>query len=330
LQVHEDQASLHGLTFLDLAIVLQTANDGQVVSSFKDVQTGEDLDVRLLLAEKYRRNLRDLMDLDVLTAGQYIIQIGQVAELRISQGFAGVPHYNGRRAVTVSAEVDTSITTAALTNASLAKAFAEVLAQYPNARVVYGGEFEETLATFESLKKAYVIAFAVIYLLLATQFSSYTQPFVILVMVPFSCIGVIGGLLVGDYPFTTMTFIAIVGMSGVVVNDSILLVDCINHQIAQGRKLVDALLTAALRRARPILMTTITTVVGLTPLALGLGGRSKIWSPFASSFAWGLAFSTVVTLIYIPLAYHIASDVRKLFRPTGKERSLKQIEPWTE
>jgi len=320
LSVNEDRASVHGLTFLTLAAALRTANDGHVVSTFKDTRSGEDLDVRLVLDEKYRADISDLLDVDVRSIGGYVVQVGQVAELNMTQGYAGIPHYNGRRVVTVTAEVDTGLTTAKAVNESVQRAFASDLAATPGVRVVYGGEYGETVATFASLKDAYVIALLAIYILLATQFRSYVQPLVIIVMVPFACVGVVAGLLISDYPFTVMTFIAIVGMSGVVVNDSILLVDCINRQMAREHKILDALRIATLRRARPILMTTITTVVGLAPLALGLGGRSKIWSPFASSFAWGLAFSTVITMLFVPTAYYIAYDIAGLFRRIPKQK----------
>ena len=178
----------------------------------------------------------------------------------------------------------------------------------PNVRVVYGGEFQETIRSFNSLKQAYIIALVVIYMLLATQFRSYTQPFVIIITVPFSCVGVIGGLMISDYPFTIMTFIAMVGLTGVVVNDAIVLIDFVNKKMAEGKPVAEALRSACIVRLRPVILTTVTTVLGLLPLAMGWGGRSKIWSPFASSFVWGLAFSTVLTLVVIPALYHIAWD----------------------
>ena len=315
LTTNENRASVHGLTFLDLAAALRTANDGQIVSSFKDRRTGQDLNVRLLLDEAYRRNMDDLLDVDIRTKAGYITQLRNLAELDVTQGYAGIPHFNGRRVVTVTAQVDTNVTTSAEVNNALMSSFASQLEGMPEVRVFYGGEFAETAAAFASLKDAYLIALIVIYALLATQFRSYGQPFVIIATVPFAFIGVIGGLLLSGYPFTIMTFIAVVGMSGVVVNDSILLVDSINRHIARGCPLVDAVRIAAARRARPILLTTITTVVGLAPLALGIGGYSKIWSPFASSFVWGLAFSTIVTMLYVPAAFLIASDVIRAVRP---------------
>ena len=248
------------------------------------------------------------------TPGGYITQLRDLAELDFTQGYGGIPHLGGRRVVTVTAQVDTAITTAAEVNNAVMAAFVPRLETMPETRVLYGGEFAETAAAFSSLKEAYLIAMLVIYMLLATQFRSYAQPLVIIATVPFACIGVVGGLVLSDYPFTIMTFIAVVGMSGVVVNDSILLVDSINRQIARGCAPLDAMRIAAMRRARPILLTTVTTVVGLAPLALGVGGYSKIWSPFASSFVWGLAFSMLVTMFYVPAAYHIARDVTGLLR----------------
>lgn len=315
LTIDENRASVHGLTFLNIAAALRMANDGQIVSSFKDKRTGEALNVRLLLDEAFRRDIDDLLDVDVRTVGGYVTRLGDLTELDVTQGYAGIPHVNGRRVVTVTAQVDTAVTTARDVNETIKSAFAARLEGMSDVRVLYGGEYAETEASFSSLKDAYLIALLVIYMILATQFRSYGQPLVIIATVPFACIGVIGGLLLSDYPFTIMTFIAVVGMSGVVVNDSILLVDSINRAIVRGSSLRDAIRIAAVRRARPIIMTTVTTVVGLAPLALGMGGYSKIWSPFASSFVWGLAFSTVVTMLYVPAAYLIAKDVARVFRP---------------
>ena len=124
----------------------------------------------------------------------------------------------------------------------------------------------------------------------------------------------VGGLLLNGYPLTIMTFIAIVGLTGVVVNDSIVLLDFVNRQRAAGMAVGEALRAACRVRLRPILLTTVTTVLGLLPLAMGWGGASRIWSPFASSFAWGLAFSTLVTIFIVPACYYIAQDLIEFVR----------------
>ncbi len=321
LRLIEDVASAHGLTQPALSMALRTANDGLVVSSFKDTQSGEDLDVRLMFHERYRRNLADLLDIHIRTPGGYLLRLGDICEIDMSQGYAGIPHFNAKRVVTVTAQVDTDNNTPHNVNALLERQFKPTLAAMPNIRVTYGGEYQETTRSFEALKEAYLMAMVLIYMLLATQFRSYSQPFIIILTVPFACVGVIGGLLLADYPFTIMSFIAIVGLTGVVVNDSIVLLDFVNKQRAKNLSVEQALRTACRLRLRPILLTTITTVLGLLPLAMGWGGKSKIWSPFASSFAWGLAFSTVVTLLIIPALYYIADDLvslaKRRLRPSG-------------
>lgn len=314
LTINEDRASVHGLTFMTLASVLRTANDGMVVSTFKDTHSGEDLDVRLRLDDQYCRDVDDLMDLDIRAPLGHVVQVRQIAGVEVDQGYAGIPHYDGKRVVIVSAEVDTNRTTAQEVNERLQREFEPILATQPNVRVTYGGQFAEAAISFSSLREAYVIALVLIYFLLATQFRSYTQPVIVISTVPFACVGVVGGLLLGGYSFTVMTFIAIVGLSGVVVNDSILLVDCMNARRGEYDNLLEAVRAACRQRLRPVLLTTITTVFGLLPLAIGIGGKSRIWSPFASSFAWGLAFATLVTLLMVPAVYCIVDDLARLVR----------------
>ncbi len=314
LRLREDVASTHGLTQPDLAMALRTANDGLIVTSFKDKTSGEDLDVRLMFDAKDRQNLNDLLDIRIRTPRGYVVRIGDVCDMDMSQGYAGIPHFDGKRVISVTAQVNPDITSANAVNETLLSEFGPRLRGQSSVRVTYGGEFEETVRSFDSLKQAYLLAMVLIYMLLATQFRSYTQPFVIICTVPFSCIGVIGGLWLGGYPFTIMTFIAIVGLTGVVVNDSIVLLDFVNQQRAKGLEVAEALKTACRLRVRPVLLTTITTVLGLLPLAMGWGGKSKIWSPFAASFALGLVCSTVITLVVVPALYYVAEDIVTRFR----------------
>lgn len=325
ITLDDDRASVHGLTFMDLAGALRAANDGITVSSFKDKYSGEDLDVRLMLDQDDRRSVTDLLDVDIRTPANAVVQLGDIAELNVTQGYAAIPHLNGKRVVTVSAEIDSRKTTSQEVNATMKREFQGQLASARDVRVTFGGQYEEATSSFRSLKEAYVIAMLVVYLILATQFRSYAQPFVIISTVPFAGIGVFGGLWLSGYPFTTMTFIAIVGMSGVVVNDSILLVDCANQKRATGARLIEAVRAACLQRMRPVLLTTVTTVLGLAPLALGLGGTSPIWAPFASSFAWGLAFSTIVTMIVVPCVYCIANDAVEFLRRITKNEAVVAV-----
>jgi HAE1 family hydrophobic/amphiphilic exporter-1 len=314
LRLREDMASVHGLSEPHLWQALRTANDGAIVSSFKDTQSGEDLDVRIMLRESDRKTLDDLLRVEVQSPLGYTVKLDEICELDTTQGYASIPHVNGKRAIRVTAEIDPAINTSIAVNRALTERFEPFLGNRRGVRVSYGGEYKETARSFRSLEQAYVIALGLIYLLLATQFRSYLQPLIIILTAPFSCVGVVAGLVLGEYPFSITTLIAMVGLTGVVVNDSIVLLDFINHQVKPGRDVAEAIKTACITRLRPVVVTTVTTVLGLLPLAMGWSGRSKVWSPFASSFACGLAFSTVVTLLIVPAVYHIVYDVVNLRR----------------
>ncbi|MCH7526536.1 MAG: efflux RND transporter permease subunit, partial [Planctomycetes bacterium] len=154
LRLKEELASVHGLSQPSLSSVLRTANDGAVVSTFKDTQSGENLDVRVMLAEPFRRTIRDLLETEVRCPGGYVLPLRSICDVEMSQGYAGIPHFDGKRVITVTAEVDTNQTTAQLVNEALKREFGDVEAVHPNVRVSYGGEYDETQASFNSLKQA--------------------------------------------------------------------------------------------------------------------------------------------------------------------------------
>jgi multidrug efflux pump subunit AcrB len=192
--------------------------------------------------------------------------------------------------------------------------------------IVAGGQYAETQASFQSLWQSAAIALCLMYLILASQFRNYGHPLVVMTAVMFGVMGMIIGLVVNDYPFSVVTGIAMVGLSGVVVNDALVLIDFINVERRRGTPLVEAIHVGCRRRLRPIILTTITTVVGLAPMALGLGGYSKIWSPFAMSMCWGLVFATMLTLLVVPALYQLLEDVRGLFRRRGQSGDAIAIE----
>ncbi|MFB3066531.1 MAG: efflux RND transporter permease subunit, partial [Planctomycetota bacterium] len=220
--------------------------------------------------------------------------------------------YNGRRTVLLTATIDEKRTSASTVNESLRRRFdnEEFLAPFPGVTLRFGGEFEETQKSFRSLRDAFMVAFVVIYMLLAAQFKSYVQPLIVLLTVPFAFIGVVVGLLVTGNPFTIMAGIAMVGLIGIAVNDAIVLVDFINKRRGAGRGPRAAVDEACRLRARPILLTTVTTIAGLLPMAIGLTGFSKLWSPFASTICFGMLFGTLLTLYIVPSAYLIVEELK--------------------
>lgn len=185
----------------------------------------------------------------------------------------------------------------------------EVEAKYPGIQVELGGEYEKTQESFSSLTRSFVITIILIYVILGTQFQSFIQPVVIMLTVPFSFIGVVLGLLVMGYPFSLVAFVGVVALAGIVVNDSLVLIDFINRSRRKGTSRWRAIIQSGKIRMRPILLTTITTPLGLLPMGLGIGGKSRVWGPMANTIIWGLGFATILTLFFIPAFYAIVDDL---------------------
>ncbi|MCK4626859.1 MAG: efflux RND transporter permease subunit, partial [Phycisphaerae bacterium] len=310
LRVNEEVASELGLTFLDVAMAFRGANDGLKVGVFKDTENDEDADIKVMYADENLRAADDLYDIDIATSAGGLVKLHQVAELEYDQAYASRYHYNTKRAVLVTADVDTHITDAAHVTEAVMEKFSPLMEEDSSLKLFATGQFAETKESFEALKYSGLIALCLIYLILASQFRSYVQPLIVLIAVVFGVMGMVFGLVVNGYSFSIVTAIAMVGMCGVAVNDALILLDFINVERRRGTAIVDALRISCRRRVRPILMTTFTTVVGLAPMALGVGGFSKIWSPFAMSMCWGLLTATVLTLILVPAFYYIVDDVR--------------------
>ncbi len=312
LHLRPGPAAAHGVTFAQAARLLATANEGQVVSIFKDPGGRDDADVRVKLDPKDRADLAAIARVRLRTASGVSVPLGDVARVEAVRAPAGIFRYNGRRTVLLTATIDEKRTSASTVNESLRRRFdnEEFLAPFPGVTLRFGGEFEETQKSFRSLRDAFMVACVVIYMLLAAQFKSYVQPLIVLLTVPFAFIGVVVGLLVTGNPFTIMAGIAMVGLIGIAVNDAIVLVDFINKRRGSGRGPRAAVDEACRLRARPILLTTVTTIAGLLPMAVGLTGFSKLWSPFASTICFGMLFGTLLTLYIVPSAYLIVEEFK--------------------
>ena len=227
------------------------------------------------------------------------------------------------RVVTVYADVASG----GLAGAILAveAALAELTPPY-NVRVDVGGENEEMRRSFQDLAFAFGLALLLVYMILAAQFESFVHPFTILMAVPLALVGAILALAATGQGLNTMSLIGVVILVGIVVNDSIVKVDFINQGIARGLRLRDAILEAGLVRLRPIVMTTVTTVLGLFPMALGIGRGADLRAPLAISVIGGLIVATALTLIVVPVVYAVVEDVRRMWHRRRTARSAPSAE----
>ena len=303
LLVDEERASQHGLVFDDLARALRGANDGLVATSFRDPLEGSDLDIRVMLEPRFRRDTAGLLRAEVRTPAGYLVRLGDVASIEERRGFLTLSHFDATRAVTVYADVDGEQATSDGTNRALATEFADLAVRFPEVEVVFGGEAESERKAFADLRSVFPVALLLIYMILAAQFRSYAQPLIVITAIPFALIGVVLGVWILGYQMSFVMIYAAIGLAGVVVNDSIVMVDFINRARQGGEPVLEAVRQSGAIRLRPILLTTFTTVGALMPMALGIGGASKSYGPFAASIAFGLLVAMFGTLFMVPLSY---------------------------
>jgi len=321
LLIDEERAARHGLGFEDIARALRGANDGLIASSFRDPGRNEDIDIRVMLAGVHRESLQDLLDVDLRTPAGYLVRLRDVAEVEVARGYRAFHRYDGKRTVAVLAQVDNERATSLSANQGLQAHFADLETRHPQLDVRYGGEFEESGEAFADLGRAFPVALVAIYMILAALFRSYLQPLVVVTAVPFAFVGIVLGVSIFDYNVSFVLLYAAIGLTGVVVNDSLVMVDFINRaRRDEGLELIEAVRQSGARRFRPILLTTLTTVVALLPMAFGLQGASKTYGPFAASISFGLIVATIGTLFAVPLAYTSLLSAQARFRALRARR----------
>jgi len=308
IRMDEERATRHGLRFEDLALALRAANDGVVASSLRETSRNEDVDIRVRLADRHRRDLQDLLEIEIPTRAGVLVKLRDVAEVEVTRGYRAFHRYDGKRTVSVFAQVDGVRETSQSVNRKLQAEFADLEQRFPELDVHYGGEFAESGKAFADLIAAFPVALVAIYMILAALFRSYGQPLVVVAAIPMGFVGVVLGIAIFDYSVSFTLLYATIGLTGVVVNDSLVMVDFINRAQRGGMPLREAIRLSGSRRFRPILLTTLTTVTALLPMAIGLQGASKTYGPFAAAISFGLLVAMAGTLFVVPLVYTLVQD----------------------
>jgi multidrug efflux pump len=307
VRVDEERARMHGLDVAQVAGQVRAAVDGVVATTYRDGDDEVDILVKLRGADG-----ASVQQLEALTVGSLdgpTVPLREVATLEVARGYSAILRFEGARAITLSADVDSNVTTAVKVNQALKDRFAALSGRYPGYSLDYRGEFAEFQEAFGGLARLFVVGVFIIFLLLTAQFKSLTQPLIILFTVPFAFFGAVIGLIVIKAPFSLMTLYGIVALAGIVVNDSIVLIDFINRRRRVGVSRWRAIMKGGSLRLRPVILTSVTTVMGLMPMALGIGGTSQTWRPLANTIVWGLSMATFLTLFIIPALYAISDDV---------------------
>ncbi|MEM7101376.1 MAG: efflux RND transporter permease subunit, partial [Pseudomonadota bacterium] len=296
-----------GLTLSDLASQVRAAFYG---NEAQRVQRGKD-DVRVMVRfpESERRSIGNLEDMYIRTPDGNQVPFYSVAKFELRRGFSSINRLDARRTVTVDAEVDRAQVSPEEVAASIrAEMIPRFKARYPDITVEMGGEQEERTTALTGLAIGCMFSLLVIYGLLAIPLRSYLQPLVVMGVIPFGAVGAIVGHFILDVQLMFFSALGIVALSGVVVNASLVLVDYANRQRREGVPLVEAIINAAVVRFRPILLTSVTTFVGLIPLMSTVTPATGPFLPMAISLAWGVLFATFITLLLVPCAYLIVED----------------------
>jgi hydrophobic/amphiphilic exporter-1 (mainly G- bacteria), HAE1 family len=319
VSVFKDKAATYNLSTSDISLAAQTAIKGYIATKLK--REGEEIDIRVQLRQADRDNMAKVRQLRINSPLGIDVPLSELAYLSIGRGPSEIKRQDQERMIAVSAsifqrsfkEVADTITTA-LSTLKMQSAYSAQLT----------GEREQIQESFKSLQMALILSILLVYMIMASQFESLWQPFVILFTIPLSIIGVIIILLLTNTPLSVMVILGVIVLGGVVVNNGIVLIDYTNILRSQGMSAYDAVITSSRRRLRPIIMTALTTILGLVPLAFALNEGAELQQPMAIAVIGGLAVSTFLSLIIIPTIYLGLDNIIVLMkknknRPEGGE-----------
>ena len=306
------EARALGLNLGQIARQVQQAFLGVEASTIQ--RRDEDVPIVVRFPQAARRSLETLAGMKIsLPSGEKVF-LRDVAHLETAIGTSKIRRDDQKRTITVLADVDTREANAFQVAQRLKREFADVGGKVPGYRVVVKGERQEAEASLAALPRISLIAFMLIYFILGSLFQSFIQPLIVMAASPFALDGVVIGHLMMGEPLSFLSMMGLVALVGVVVNDSLILVDFINRSREAGVPRDEAIFASGTARLRPVLLTTITTVGGLTPLAFFSSGQAKFLSPMAISVVWGLSFATLLTLILVPCLYAMLDDLKVLIR----------------
>lgn len=306
IRVNREQAARYGLSANQVLSAVSTSFDGKVVSRMR---TGDDeVDVRMITPEGASKSVDSLANLTIVSSGGARVPVSAVASVESHYVPTEISRTAQSREVRITAEV---------AGRDLGSVNKEIMAELDKLalpegyNIKYGGDAQDMADSFESLAMALILSVVLVFMVMAAQFESLFQPFIIMFSLPPTFIGVIFGLGITGHRISVPAMIGAIMLIGIVVNNAIVLVDYINILRRRGHERNEAILMAGPVRLRPILMTALTTVLALLPLAFGGGEGSESQAPMAVVVAFGLTLSTIITLVLVPVVYTIFDDLGK-------------------
>ena len=297
-----------GLTPGEVLRLMRLHLDGEIIAFTRD--EGEKVELRVRGPRRSVQDVNEILDDPISLPQGGITTFRALTSSSVERGAGTIRHYNYRRSITIEADLDEEVMNTVAANNRIRDEWALIQSQYTATDLDFSGAFDDIQESLDAMLMLALLGLGLIYLILATQFRSYFQPMLIIATLPMAFTGVVIGLFITQNPLSLYTLYGIVALMGIAVNAAIVLIDAANTRIAAGMRPLHAIIYAARRRVIAIIMTTMTTIAGLFSLATGLGGKSLLWGPVASSMVFGLFFASLLTLFLIPIMFRAFMRLR--------------------
>lgn len=308
IKLKRNYASKFGLSTAMVSSTVKSMIDGKTATRYK--LNGDEIDVIIEVASNYNKSIDNLKQLNITSPTGVSVPLGLIADISIESGPLQINRDNQSRIVTVSSDIY---------NRDLASVTADIQEKINNINlpkgytIEFGGQNKEMIEAFADLALALMLAIILVYMIIAAQFESLLTPFIIMFTTPLAISGGIIGLYITNRTISILSIIGFIMLSGIVVNNAIVLIDYINTRRSRGEERTEAILQAGKIRLRPILMTTLTTVLALIPMAIGIGEGAELQAPMATVVIFGLLISTLLTLVFIPVLYTVFDNYHEKF-----------------
>ncbi|MCT8338713.1 efflux RND transporter permease subunit [Flavobacteriaceae bacterium TK19130] len=301
-----------GLTSSEVGRQVRDAFFGAL--AMRQLRNTNEVEIRVKLPYEERKDMRNLENFLIRTRDSVEVPLLDVVEVRQKEAFTSINRRDGRRVVNVGMDVEPANTVGQVLARVQNEVLPQLRADYPGITWTFEGSQADMRESTQSLWSGFSIAMMLIYALLAIAFSSYSQPLIVMMAIPFGIVGaVIGHILLG-YDLSLVSLMGVIALSGVVVNDSLIMIDYANKQRKEGNSIYDSIHEAGLRRFRPIMLTTLTTFGGLTPIILETSSQAFYLIPMAISLGFGIVFATSIILIIVPCLYLLLEDIRLMIQ----------------
>ena len=299
-----------GLSQADISESVRTGFLGLETAYFN--LAGERVPVRLIYSEKYRNDSSKLYQLPIVLDSGKTVYLAEVANIEVARGMNTVRRRDGQRLAKISADVDPNIITPLEVTSLVDRKYKRIFKQDTLYDYMYLGSKKRSRENFADMKKTAFVSLAIIFFILVVLFKTLVEPLVVIFSIPFAVVGVILGHILFGYNLQFLSVIGLLALIGIVVNDSLILIDFLKKLRAEGKNKIEATIGACAVRARPIVLTSVTTFLGISPLIFFATGQTKFLSPMAVSLGFGLLFATILILIVLPCFYLIMDDLKEV------------------